>query len=161
MKDPYLDWHLEQQGDTLLLLYPLNFSRRYQGNLQETEDGLLQSENWVWKAEQEGRFGLRLQVDGEVPIVNPMVSTSKGLAMFVCTIKPGQRLVYDFGDTAILMDFNANKIKEVYIEGLPELAEGDNEVTFFCEVESKSEQLPIVRLRYLTREQPFEFYPYK
>lgn len=161
VKDPYLDWHLEQQGDSLLLLYPLNFSRRYQGNLQETEDGLLQSENWVWKAEQEGRFGLRLQVDGEVPIVNPMVSTSRGLAMFVCTIKPGQRLVYDFGDTAILMDFNANKIKEVYIEGLPELAEGDNEVTFFCEVESKSEQLPIVRLRYLTREQPFEIYPHK
>lgn len=161
VSDPYIDWHLEKQSDSLYLLYPLNYSRRYQGNLQEIDTGLLQSENWVWKVEQEGQFGLRLQVEGEVDVINPMINTSKGLAMFTCTIQPGQRLVFDSGETAYLMDANSNLIKEVYVEGLPELAQGDNEVNFFCEVDRNAVQKPQVKLRYITREQPFEIHPYK
>ena len=160
MKDPYLDWHLERQTDSLFMLYPCNYSRRYQCVFQEVDTGLLQSEKWVWNAEEEGRFGLRLQIDGEVEIVNPMINTSKGLVMFPCTMKPGQRLFYDFGDNALVVDANGNTMEEVVVEGLSELAQGDNEVSLFCEVDPQAEQRPVVRLRYFTHEQPLVIHPY-
>ena len=161
MKDPYLDWHLESGLDSDMMLYPCNFSRRYQCDLQTIDTGLLSSDTWEWKVEEECRFGLRVQVDGEVEIVNPMVNTSKGLVMFPCTLKPGQRLMFDFGETAFVVDKNLNRLKEVPIEGLPELAKGENEVNFYCEVDPKAEQLPVVRLRYITREKPFVIRPHK
>ena len=160
MKDPYLDWHLERHHDSSYMLYPLNFSRRYQCELQPVDTGLLSSETWNWNVEEEGRFGLRIQVDGEVEIVNPMVNTSKGLVMFPCTLKPGQRLMYDFGETAFVVDANLNRLKEVTLEGLPELAKGENEVNFFCEVDPEVETLPVVRLRYIIKEAPFIVYPH-
>ena len=161
MKDPYLDWHLESQGDSLFMLYPMNCSRRYQCVFQEVDTGFLRSEQWVWNVEEESRFGLCLSLDGEVEIVNPMINTNKGLVMFPCTLETGQQLVYDFGDYAYVMDVNYNKLKTVPVEGLPELAQGDNEVTFFCEVDPSAEQRPVVKLRYITREQPFVIYPHK
>ena len=160
MKDPYLDWHLERHLDPNFLLYPLNFSRRYPCELQPIDTGLLSSETWNWNVEVEGRFGLRIQVDGEVEIVNPMVNTSKGLVMFPCTLKPGQRLMYDFGETALVVDANYNRLEEVSIEGLPELSQGTNEVSFLCEVDPAAEKLPLVRLRYITKESPFIVYPH-
>lgn len=161
MKDPYLHWHLERQTDSLFLLYPWNFSRRYNCVLQEVDTGLLQSEAWTWNVEEEGRYGLRIQVDGEVDVVNPMVNTSKGLVMFPCTLKPGQRLFYHFGETALVVDANLNIVEEVEIEGLPELALGQNEVSLLCEVDPALQVKPIVTLRYIIREQPFVIHPYK
>lgn len=161
MKDPYLDWHLESQGDSLFKLYPMHISRRYQCAFQEVDTGFLKSEPWVWNVEEDGWFGLRLNVEGEVKVTNPMINTTKGLVMFPCILEPGQQLVYDFGDYAYVMDSNYNKLMTVSVEGLPELAQGDNEVVFFCEVDPSAEQPPVVRLRYITFEQPFEIYPYK
>lgn len=161
MKDPYLDWHLESQGDSLFLLYPLRFSRRYQCAFQKTDTTLLQAEPWMWKVEEDKHYGLRLHVDGEVEVANPMINTTKGLVMFPCTLKPGQQLAYNFGDYAYVMDANYNTIMTVAMEGLPELAQGDNEVVFFCEVNPSTEQLPVVRLRYITCEQPFVIHPHK
>lgn len=161
MKDPYLDWHLEQQGDSLFMLYSMNFSRRYQCAFQEVDTGFLKSEQWVWNVEEDGRFGLRLNVEGEVEIANPMINTSEGLVMFPCTLEPGQQLMYDFGDYAYVMDANYNKLKTISVEGLSELAQGDNEVTFFCEVDPSAEQHPVVKLRYITREQSFVIHPHK
>ena len=161
MKDPYLDWHLESQGDSLFLLYPLRFSRRYQCAFQKTDTTLLQAEPWMWKVEEDKHYGLRLHVDGEVEVANPMINTTKGLVMFPCTLKPGQQLAYNFGDYAYVMDANYNTIMTVAMEGLPELAQGDNEVVFFCEVDPSTEQLPVVRLRYITCEQPFVIHPHK
>lgn len=154
LRDPYLDWHLEQQDSDHYLLYPMNFSRRYQCTLEETDPGVLRSETWTWNADEVGRFGLRLKVDGEREIINPMVNTARGLVMFPCSIKPGQRLLYDFGETALLVDANDKILSEITIEGLPELDEGSNEVYFICEVAPEGEQLPVVTLRYITREQP-------
>ena len=99
-------------------------------------------------------------MDGEVEIVNPMINTSKGLVMFPCTLKPGQRLMYDFGETAFVVDANLNRLNEVTLEGLPVLAKGENEVNFFCEVDPETETLPVVRLRYITKETPFIVYPH-
>ena len=160
LRDPYLDWKLERQLNPQFRLYPCNYSRRYQCLLQPVDTGLLSSETWTWNVEEEGRFGLRIQVDGEVEIINPMVNTPKGLVMFPCTIKPGQRLMYDFGETAVVVDANLNRLEEVTIEGLPELAKGENEVNFLCEVDPEVETLPVVRLRYITRETPFIVYPH-
>lgn len=161
MKDPYLDWHLERQTDSLYRVYPCNFSRRYQCNLQAIDTGLVQSETWRWNVEEEGGFGLWLQVEGDVDVINPMVNTTKGLVMFPCTIKPGQQLGYNFGETASVMDANLNVLEVVPMEGLPELAKGDNEVYFLCEVAPEAEQLPKVTLRYVTRDQFFLIHPYK
>ena len=161
MKDPYMDWHLEQQGDSLFKLYPMHISRRYQCAFQEVDTGFLKSEPWAWNVEEDGCFGLRLNVEGEVEVTNPMINTTKGLVMFPCTLKPGQLLVYDFGENAYVMDANYNKLRTVTVEGLPELAQGDNEVAFFCEVDPSVEQHPVVKLRYITRERPFVIHPHK
>lgn len=154
LRDPYLDWHLEQQDSMHYLLYPLDFSRRFYCNFEVADPALLRSETWNWKSDEVGRFGLRIKVDGEVDVINPMVNTTRGLVMFPCTIKPGQSLLYDFGETARVVDADCRIIAEVAIEGLPELDEGSNEVYFLCEVDPKAEQHPVVTLRYITREQP-------
>lgn len=161
MRDPYLDWHLERQTDSLFLLHPVNFSRRYQCNLQMVDTGLLQSDTWIWNAEDEVRFGLRIQVEGEVEISNPMINTDKGLVMFPCLLKPGQRLFYDFADTASVVDANSNVIEMVAVEGVSELAKGNNEVVFLCEVDPSVEKVPVIWLRYITREQALVIHPYK
>lgn len=161
MKDPYLDWHLEKQTDSLYRLYPWNFSRRYQCSLQAIDTGLVQGETWLWNTEEEGPFGLWIQVDGVTEVVNPMINTNRGLVMFPCTVKPGQQLDYHFGDTAFIFDVNLHLLETVAVEGLPELAKGDNEVAFLCEVDPETEQLPVVTLRYITRERFFLLHPYK
>lgn len=159
MSDPYLDWHLEQGPDSVFMLHPMNFSRRYPCAFQVADTGLLQSETWHWNADEEKDFGLRIQVDGEVAISNPMVNTSKGLVMFPCTISPGQRLLYDFGETANVVDANGNLLETVPMEGFPQLAQGENEASFLCEVDPTAEQMPLVWLRYITREAAFVIYP--
>ena len=152
LRDPYLDWHLEQV-DSLnsYLLYEQHISRRFRCSFEETDPGVLRGETWTWNADERGNFGLRIQVDGEVEILNPMVNTSRGLVMFPCALKPGQRLLYDFGDTAWVIDADYHKLEEVAIEGLAELEEGDNEAYFLCEVNPALRKHPIVTLRYITR----------
>ena len=125
---------------------------------------MLQSETWTWNAEEEGGFGLRIQVEGEVEILNPMVNTSKGLVMFPCALKPGQRLLYDFGETAQVVDADDHQLDEVVIEGLAELDKDDSEVYFLCEVDPLAKKRPVVTLRYVTRSlqmvKKMEGYPY-
>lgn len=161
MKDPYLDWHLDRETDSLFQLYPWNYSRRYQCHLQRIDTGLVQSETWTWNTEVEGRFGLLLQVDGATEVVNPMVNTSRGLVMFPCTVRPNQLLEYHFEDSAYVRDANQHLLASIPIEGLPELEQGDNEVSLLCEMDSLAEQMPVVTLRYITRETPFVVRPQK
>lgn len=152
LRDPYLDWHLEQSDSIHYWLHSQNVSRRFRCNLEELDEGVLRSETWTWSVEQGGRFGLRIQVDGDVEVINPMVNTTRGLVMFPCTIKPGQRLFYDFGDTARVVDASFHVVEEVAVEGLPELEVGNNEVYFICEVDPTVKQRPEVSLRYIIRE---------
>ena len=152
--DPYLDWHLVPQDSAHYLIYPQVVSRRFRCHFEESDYGVLRSETWTWNAEEGGAFGLRLQVDGTTEILNPMVNTSRGLVMFPCVIKPGQCLMYDFGDTARVVDAAFHVLEEVAIEGLAELDKGDNEVYFLCEANPVAKQRPEVTLRYIIREQP-------
>lgn len=149
LRDPYLDWHLEQNDDKDFQLYQWNFSRRYRCNFVEADSLLIGAEPWEWKVDQEGGFGLWLQVDGKEAIKDPMVNTEKGLVMIPCVIKPGERLEYNFGEVAILMDANHKKIKEISIEGVAMLPEGTSQVHFFCETEREGAK-PEVTLRYIT-----------
>ena len=151
LRDPYLDWHLDKVDDHHFTLSQWNFSRRYKCKFVKEESLLLTGEPWEWKAEAQGRFGLRLFVEGEVPVVNPMVNTEVGLVMFPCTIQPGQSLMYGFDDVAYVMDANCKKIAEVAIEGISVLPKGTSEVTFLCETENEGDR-PEVTLRYITIE---------
>jgi len=120
---------------------------------------LISSEKWEWKADEEGRFGLRIQVGGEVPLKNPMVNTERGLVMFPCTIQPGQCLVYNFHDLAYVMDANFTKLESVEIEGVSELPKGASEVYLICEKLSEGPN-PEVTLRYITCEKAEEDCPH-
>lgn len=151
LRDPYLDWHLDKVDDHHFTLSQWNFSRRYKCKFVKEESLLLTGEPWEWKAEAQGRYGLRLFVEGEVPVVNPMVNTEIGLVMFPCTIQPGQSLMYGFNDVAYVMDANCKKIAEVAIEGISVLPKGTSEVTFLCETENEGDR-PEVTLRYTTIE---------
>ena len=153
LRDPYLDWHLEPKDSIHYVLYEQNISRRFRCNFEETDPGVLRSETWTWNADESGNFGLRIQVDGEVEILNPMVNTTRGLVMFPCALKPGQRLLYDFGETAYVVDADYHRLEEVTIEGLAELDVDSSEVYFLCEVDPTAKKRPEVSLRYLTRSQ--------
>lgn len=155
LRDPYQDWHLQQDGEQIKLMRR-NISRRYTCNFIEADSLFLGAEPWEWKAEAEGSFGLRLQVDGKVAVNNPMVNTEKGLVMFTCTIKPGQRLVYDSGTVAYVMDANYKKLAEIAVEGVAELPEGTSEVCFYCETEKEGDR-PMVTVRYFTSSQMGSF----
>lgn len=151
LRDPYLDWHLEHVDSLGYLLYEQNISRRFRCSFEESDPGVLRGETWTWNSDEGGAFGLRLQLDGEVEVLNPMVNTNRGLVMFPCALKPGQRLLYNFGEIAWVVDADYHKLEEVTIEGLAELDEGDNEVYFLCEVNPALKKRPEVTLRYLTR----------
>ena len=154
LRDPYLDWHLECVDSIHgYLLCEQNISRRFRCNFEKNNAGVLRTETWIWNSDEGGAFGLRIQVDGEVEILNPMVNTSKGLVMFPCALRPGQHLLYDFGETAWVVDADYHKLEEVTIEGLAELEEGSNEVYFLCEIDPVLTKRPVVTLRYLTRSQ--------
>lgn len=149
LRDPYSDWHLAQMEDGDFELFQRNYSRRYQCRFVEADSLLIGAEPWEWEADVEGRFGLRLQVDGEVAIKDPMVNTESGLVMFPCVIKPCQRLWYDFTDVAHVVDANGNTIKDVVVEGASLLPSGSSEVRFYCET-AKEGVWPLVTVRYVT-----------
>lgn len=159
LSDPYLDWHLEVLDSVCYLLHPQNISRRYRCSLEETDPGMFRSETWTWNSVDGGPFGLQIQVDGETEILNPMVNTSRGLVMFPCRLGPGQRLMYDFGETACIIDADYNKLEEITIEGLAEFERGSNEVYLLCEADPTSKQSPVVTLRFITREQAMVAHP--
>ena len=153
LRDPYIDWHLGASDSLHYVLYEQNVSRRFRCNFEESEPGVLRSETWTWNADEGGNFGLRIQVDGEVEILNPMVNTTRGLVMFPCALKPGQRLLYNFGETAWVVDADYHQLEEVAIEGLAELDMDSSEVYFLCEVDPSAKKRPEVTLRYITRSQ--------
>lgn len=159
MKDPYIDWHLTEE-DSVFLLYPIDVSRRFQCEFIEEDAGLLTADKWEWTSDDGDRFGLRIMVEGNTEMRNPMVNTEKGLVLFPCTISPGQTLVYDFKDVAYVMDANYKTIEEVNIEGMSELPKGSSEVYLLCEADPEAER-PVVTVRYITREKPEVIYPKK
>jgi hypothetical protein len=152
LRDPYDDWHLEQEDDGSFALYQWKISRRFQCNFVDADSLLIGTEPWEWKADADGPFGLRLQVKGKEAIKDPMINTESGLVMFPCLIKPGQRLVYDGGEVAFIKDENYKTLREITVEGVAALPEGTSEVHLYCETE-KEGAVPEVTLRYITSSQ--------
>lgn len=160
MRDPYTDWHLVKSANDSYLLYPTGLSRRFRCNFVNDDEGVLTSETWEWKSDEEGVFGMQILVEGTTSISNPMVNTEKGLALFATTIAPGQRLIYTDGDNARLVDANYNTLEEIPLEGLAMLPEGKSEVYFICEADPEGDR-PEVILRYVTHGEPEEIHPNK
>ena len=152
MRDPYSNWRLEPMSDSLFLLFPMNSSRQYRCAFKETERGLYTSDPMTWRSEAESYFALQLTVFGKDEVSNPMVSTEKSLVMFPCTLKQGEKIIYDFDGKAYLTDWNFNLIKEITPEGASLLPEGSSEVRLMCEAKPKHQ--PQLIVRYMVREKP-------
>ena len=99
-------------------------------------------------------------MEGKTDVANVMVNTEEGLVLFPCTIRPGQRLIYDFEDVAYVVDNKYNILKEVAVEGLSMLPEGSSEVYLICESDPGKSR-PEVTVRYITHERPVTLDPHK
>ncbi len=153
LKDPYQDWHLEQNYLGQFLLYKQQVSRRFRCNFAPSDTEQLSAEPMEWKAEEEGGFALRIQVEGKVAITDPTVRIAGEELTFPCTIQPNQFLVYGFDAIARITDRDFNVLEEVTPIGYVVLPQGRSEVSFTCKVANKKNR-PEVSLRYLTRESP-------
>lgn len=148
--DPYADWHLEPYGADSFLLYPVRISRRYRcpvakGPVHET---------WQWKASEKSSLALSIEVKGKGEIRHPSIAMGSDTLRFPCVVKAGQRLFCGFNGTVRITDGDFNTLKELTVEGLPMLSDGETEVTFSCEARGADGKLPEVWVRYQTRETP-------
>ena len=148
--DPYADWHLEAYGDDSFLLYPVRISRRYlcpvaKGPIQET---------WRWKASEKSPVSLSIEVKGKGEIRQPAIAIGTDTLHFPCVVKAGQQLRCGFNGKVRIIDADHHQtVKELTLEELPMLPEGETEVTFTCETRADG-KLPEVLVRYQTRETP-------
>ena len=69
---------------------------------------------------------------------------------FLCSIRAGQYLIYDFEGNACITDFNYNKIADATAQGDSVLNEGTSVVSFNCEVKTEERKKPEVTIRYYT-----------
>lgn len=148
--DPYADWHLEACGEDGFLLYPVRISRRYRcpvtkGPIQET---------WRWKASEKSPVSLFIEVKGKGEIRQPAIAIGTDTLRFPCAVKAGQLLHCGFnGKVRIIETDHHQTIKELTLEELSMLPEGETEVTFTYETRADG-KLPEVLVRYQTRETP-------
>ena len=145
-KDPYENWHIEKAEDSSYLLYPQYVSRGYSCNFE--------NDSWQWNTPYQGRFALRIEVEGKGSVSELELRTPNGILYFPCTVEAGQHLVYDFDGTAYITDANFNKMEEVVPQGVSILDDGPSEVSFRCEVKTEKDKHPKVTLRYITRGKP-------
>ena len=142
-KDPYGNWHLEKSGDSTYLLYPQHISRRYFCNF--TDDV------WDWYSPNASRFALQIAVEGMGSISGLEFRTPNGILYLPCTLKARQCLLYNFDGTAYIIDLNYNKLEEIQAQGVSYLDEGNSNVSFRCEVQTKDKKTFEVTVRFITR----------
>lgn len=143
LKDPFGNWHLEKEADTLCRLYPQYISRQYFCSFEY--------DRWDWDNPYTTCFALRITVEGKGSISHPTLITPNGTVHFPCTLNAGQMLVYDYDGTAFITDMNYNKIADLVPEGVFTLDEGSSEVSFNCIVKPEKKKTPVVTVRYFTR----------
>lgn len=146
LKDPYSDWHIKRDQDSIFLLYPQHNSRRYFCNLSDDQ--------WEWNSPYTSRFALSICVEGKGSIDNLAFKTPSGMLYFPCSIKAGQYLIYDFEGNACITDLNYNKVADVTAQGESVLNEGISQVSFTCEVKTEDRKKPEVTIRYYTHGEP-------
>ena len=152
LKDPLTEWHLEKVDDQNFLLYPLTISKYFRCNLGEMQPGQPGGSDWSWNSPEEGRFSIRLRVEGEGSVKNPAFTTSKGVIKFPCTISGGQYLFYGFDGKAMITDKNYNTLEVIEPLGKAVLPAGSSAVSFSCD--APDDETPEVNVRYMTRSKP-------
>ena len=155
LKDPYTEWHLEKSDDSTFLLYEMHISRRFRCDFSDMQPGQPHGADWQWNTPFDGRYALRIHVEGKGSVTDPCFRTSDGVLQFACTLKSGQYLLYDFSGKAFITDKNFNYIAPVEKQGIASLPQGDSAVSFSCEsVEGEDDELPEVSVRFMTRDVP-------
>ena len=151
LKDPSTEWHLEKINETHFKLYPLHISSYYHCDLGELQPGQPGGSDWSWSTPYEGKFAIRLKVEGGA-IKNPSFRTSSGVIKFPCIVNDKQYLLYHEDGSCEVTDQNYNKLQDVTPEGSATLPKGDSSVAFSCEI--FSDQPPFVSVRHITRGVP-------
>ena len=141
-KDPYGNWHIEQD-DSLYLLYPQHISRRYFCHFKD--------DDWEWNSPYNGRFALRIAVEGKGSVSELEFQTENGTLLLPCTLRAGQCLFYDFDGSARITDLNYNTLGEVVPQGVSYLPEGSSAVSFRCKTQPEGKKMPEVTIKFITR----------
>ena len=152
LRDPETEWHLSKIDEKTFNLYPLSISKPYHCNLMEMQPGQPGGSDWSLETPYEGRYAIRLRVDGDGAIKNPSFTTAKGVIKFPCEISSQQYLLYSLDGKAVVTDKNYNVIQEVKPEGKALLSSGSVAVSFSCE--AVGEDAPEVIVRFITRGTP-------
>ena len=108
--------------------------------------------DWSWTSPYDGKFAVRLKVEGDGAIENPQFTTSEGVIKFPCQVKEHQYLLYTFDGKAVVTDKNYNVLQEVTPEGDTTLPSGTSAVSFSCSL--ISEDAPDVVIRFMTKGNP-------
>ena len=152
LRDPETEWHLSKIDEKTFNLYQLSISKPYHCNLMEMQPGQPGGSDWSLETPYEGRYAIRLRVDGDGAIKNPSFTTAKGVIKFPCEISSQQYLLYSLDGKAVVTDKNYNVIQEVTPEGKALLSSGSVAVSFSCE--AVGEDAPEVIVRFITRGTP-------
>lgn len=152
LKDPATEWHLERAGEGKYLLYPLAISKYFNCMLSELQPGQPGGADWSVTTPYEGKYAIRLKVDGDGEIRNPRFVTDRSTIVFPCTVAAGQYLLYGMDGTASVTDKNYNVVSTVTPQGSAAINAGDNHVAFSCETVNGSS--PDVSVRFITRGVP-------
>ena len=142
-KDPYANWHIERNSDSICLLYSLHISPQHFCNLAD--------DDWTWNSPNMSCFALRISVEGKGSVSELEFTTPNGILLFPCTVKANQYLMFDFDGSAYITDLNFNVIENISAQGVSFLDEGESEVSFRCQVNAEGNKRPEVTVRYFTR----------
>ena len=177
-KDPYGNWHIIKQNDSIYLLFEQQISRRYvceptiyrcdpkileQDEIYLTEntvkpkrynDGTFDSwgfmkGNWNWNCPYNSPLYLMVSVEGTGSISDLCLITQWGKLTVNETVKAGQYLLFD-ANTKIT-DINFNTVETTPSKEQVRLLEGDNLIGFSCSFVGEKEKIPVVNVRYILR----------
>lgn len=154
LKNPSTEWHLERAGEGKYLLYPLAISKYFNCMLSELQPGQPGGADWSVTTPYEGKYAIRLKVDGDGEIRNPRFETDRSTIVFPCTVAAGQYLLYGMDGTASVTDKNYNVVSMVTPQCSAVINAGDSHVAFSCERVNGTS--PDVSVRFITRGTPEE-----
>jgi hypothetical protein len=153
-------WHLEKVGEKRWLLFPLDFSPKF--NYPGEGKGLAE-----WHIEnryktQPLRFLLRVLPDEtrETTVSNPRFEANGSVLTFPIQLKPNQYLVCEGKEEGLVYDCNWNLITKVKgVGSVPLIPEGDAIVRFSCELEGGKS--PSLWVKFKTIGESEEVFPFK
>lgn len=156
LRDVKTEWHMEEK-DGRHLLYPLDISKPYVCDLAEQQPGQPGGSDWSVEHKYSGKFGMRLRVEGDGEIRNPMIKTAAGTVKFPCTVADGQYLIFNLPgikNEAAVTDKNFNVIEEITPIGVAVFNEKSGAVSFSCDHDR--DDTPEITIRFFTQGKAIE-----